>query len=87
MERTLRILSGTAPPAGADCPPPPFETIWSDPGRIADSGGFKAAMDFAEKQLLVDALRTSGGNKTAAANALGMKSSTFRDKLAKHGLL
>ena len=48
--------------------------------------GFRAAMDFAEKQLLVDALRDSGGNKTAAAQALGMKPSTFRDKLAKHGL-
>ena len=32
------------------------------------------------------ALRTAGGNKTAAAAALGMKASTFRDKLAKHGL-
>ena len=29
---------------------------------------------------------TAGGNKTAAAAALGMKPSTFRDKLAKHGL-
>ena len=48
--------------------------------------GFKAAMDFAEKQLLVEALDSSGGNKTAAAQALGMKPSTFRDKLAKHGL-
>ena len=32
------------------------------------------------------ALRAAGGNKTAAAAALGMKPSTFRDKLAKHGL-
>jgi DNA-binding protein Fis len=31
-------------------------------------------------------LRASGGNKTAAAAALGMKPSTFRDKLAKYGL-
>lgn len=49
-------------------------------------GGFQAAIDHAEKQLLQDALRNSGGNKTAAAAALGMKPSTFRDKLAKHGL-
>ena len=35
---------------------------------------------------LQDALRNAGGNKTAAAAALGMKPSTFRDKLAKHGL-
>ena len=49
-------------------------------------GGFQAAMDHAERQLLADALTASGGNKTAAAAALGMKPSTFRDKLAKHGL-
>ncbi len=49
-------------------------------------GGFQAAIDHAERQLLQEALRTSGGNKTAAAAALGMKPSTFRDKLAKHGL-
>ena len=59
----------------------------TDAGRVADSGGFRAAVDFAEKQLLVEALCTSGGNKTAAANSLGMKPSTFRDKLAKHGLV
>ena len=35
---------------------------------------------------LGNALRAAGGNKTAAAAALGMKPSTFRDKLAKHGL-
>ena len=52
----------------------------------AANGGFKAAMEFAEKQLLVSALEASGGNKTAAATSLGMKPSTFRDKLAKHGL-
>ncbi len=50
------------------------------------SGGFKAAMQYAEKQLLVSALEACGGNKTAAATSLGMKHSTFRDKLNKHGL-
>mgnify|MGYP000979494492 CR=1 FL=1 len=48
--------------------------------------GFQAAMDQAERELLENALRASKGNKTAAAAALGMKPSTFRDKLAKHGL-
>jgi DNA-binding NtrC family response regulator len=57
-----------------------------DPNQRLPLGGFQAAIDHAEKQLLQDALRTSGGNKTAAAAALGMKPSTFRDKLAKHGL-
>ena len=47
---------------------------------------FQAAMDQTERELLGNALRAAGGNKTAAAAALGMKPSTFRDKLAKHGL-
>jgi DNA-binding NtrC family response regulator len=50
------------------------------------TGGFRAAMDQAERQLLADALTAAGGNMSAAAEALGMKPSTFRDKLAKHGL-
>jgi DNA-binding protein Fis len=53
---------------------------------LAADGGFKAAMEYAEKQLLVSALEASGGNKTAAAASLGMKPSTFRDKLVKYGL-
>jgi len=59
-------------------------------GRLGQSGlaagGFKAAMDYAEKQLLLNALEACHGNKTAAAQSLGMKPSTFRDRLAKHGL-
>ncbi|MGD0899851.1 MAG: sigma-54 dependent transcriptional regulator [Thermoguttaceae bacterium] len=47
---------------------------------------FQAAMDETERELLERALRLAGGNKTAAAAALGMKPSTFRDRLAKHGL-
>lgn len=57
-----------------------------DPNQRLPLGGFQAAIEHAEKQLLQEALRNSGGNKTAAAAALGMKPSTFRDKLAKHGL-
>ncbi len=54
--------------------------------KAAPAGDFQAAMDQTERELLERALRTAGGNKTAAAAALGMKASTFRDKLAKHGL-
>ena len=50
------------------------------------AGDFQATMDQIERELLENALHTAGGNKTAAAAALGMKPSTFRDKLAKHGL-
>ncbi len=48
--------------------------------------GFHAAVNRTERELLDEALRTCGGNKSAAAASLGMKPSTFRDKLAKHGL-
>ena len=56
----------------------------SGPG--APDASFQEVMDQAERRLLENALRACGGNKTAAAAALGMKPSTFRDKLAKHGL-
>jgi DNA-binding NtrC family response regulator len=49
-------------------------------------GGFHAVMQHAEKQLLISALEACRGNKTAAASSLGMKPSTFRDKLAKHDI-
>ncbi|MEN6449949.1 MAG: sigma-54 dependent transcriptional regulator [Thermoguttaceae bacterium] len=62
------------------------EMAGPDTNQRLPVGGFQAAIEHAEKQLLQDALRNSGGNKTAAAAALGMKPSTFRDKLAKHGL-
>ncbi len=39
-----------------------------------------------EKKLLVEALRASGGNKSRAARRLGLRLSTFRDKLSKHNL-
>ncbi len=50
------------------------------------AGDFHAAMQQTEKQLLEQALLAADGNKTAAATRLGMKPSTFRDKLNKHGL-
>jgi DNA-binding NtrC family response regulator len=65
-------LAGLAAPAPNAKPLPP--------------GDFHATMDQTERELLERALRAAGGNKTAAAAALGMKPSTFRDKLAKHGL-
>jgi DNA-binding NtrC family response regulator len=58
----------------------------TSPRPAMASGGFQAVMDQAERELLENALRVAKGNKTAAAAALRMKPSTFRDKLAKHGL-
>jgi DNA-binding NtrC family response regulator len=65
--------------------PPSPESADASP-RLASSGGFQGIMQHAEKQLLISALEACHGNKTAAASSLGMKPSTFRDKLAKHGL-
>lgn len=56
-----------------------------DPGA-ASAGAFQSAVEATERALLENALRTSGGNKTAAAAALGMKASTFRDKLTRYGM-
>jgi len=55
--------------------------------RPAPSGPFHATIDKTEHELLEAALHAAAGNKSAAAAALGMKLSTFRDKLVKHGLL
>jgi DNA-binding NtrC family response regulator len=69
---TAEVLAGAiGGPEGSQRPP---------------AGDFQATIEHAEKQLLQEAMRNSSGNKTAAAAALGMKPSTFRDKLAKHGL-
>ncbi len=51
------------------------------------SGPFHETIDKTERELLQGALQDAAGNKSAAAAALGMKLSTFRDKLVKHGLV
>ncbi len=54
---------------------------------IADAGGeFHDTILRTERELLARALREAGENRSAAARTLGMKLSTFRDKLTKHGL-
>ncbi|MDP6635076.1 MAG: sigma-54 dependent transcriptional regulator [Phycisphaerae bacterium] len=53
----------------------------------ANGGGdFHDTILRTEQELLAGALREAGGNRSAAARTLGMKLSTFRDKLTKHGL-
>lgn len=56
-----------------------------DPG--SGSGRFDLTVYQTEQELLQEALKEAKGNKSAAARALGMRLSTFRDKLRKHGLL
>lgn len=57
----------------------------SAPGSPQDS--FKSAVERTERELLLQALEEHGGNKTQAAKHLGMKPSTFRDKLIKYDLV
>ncbi|MEA1996833.1 MAG: sigma-54 dependent transcriptional regulator [Gemmatimonadota bacterium] len=47
---------------------------------------FKSTVERTERELLMDALEKGRGNKTRAAGMLGMKPSTFRDKLRKYDL-
>ena len=54
--------------------------------RSLPSNGLQAVVDQTERELFSNALVAASGNKTAAAAALGMKRSTFCDKVAKHGL-
>ncbi len=50
------------------------------------AGPFQVTIEKTERDLLRNALELAGGNKTAAAAALGMRPTTFRDKVTKHGL-
>ena len=61
------------------------EAILADPAPT-QTGPFKDVVMQTERELLERALMHAGGNKSAAARLLGMKFSTFRDKLARHGL-
>jgi DNA-binding NtrC family response regulator len=55
--------------------------------RPVPTGPFHETIGKTERELLDGALQAAGGNKSAAAAALGMKLSTFRDKLVKYGLI
>jgi DNA-binding NtrC family response regulator len=63
-----------------------FYQIRLSDGQPNPETGFKKRVDRFEQELLLGALKATGGNKTAAARMLGMKPSTFRDKLEKLGL-
>ena len=56
-------------------------------GEPPDRGGdFHDTIQRTERELLARALQETEGNRSAAVRTLGMKLSTFRDKLTKHGL-
>ena len=47
---------------------------------------FRDTIEATERDLLAQALGAAEGNQSKAAASLGLKLSTFRDKLAKHGI-
>ncbi|MDY0237127.1 MAG: sigma 54-interacting transcriptional regulator [Gudongella sp.] len=47
----------------------------------------KDTMDKVEKEVLINSLILSKGNKTEAADALGISRTSFYDKIQKHGLM
>ena len=60
------------------------------PGRAGRAGGggldTAVTMDDAEKQMIVQALETNGGNRTKAAEQLGISRRTLHRKLNEYGL-
>jgi len=64
-----------------------FDNLAGQPGSgPAPAGGFRSAVERTERELLSRALTSYPENKTRAARSIGMKPSTFRDKLRKYGL-
>ncbi|MEZ4320017.1 MAG: sigma-54 dependent transcriptional regulator [Myxococcota bacterium] len=55
-------------------------------GHVEVSGGLRARVDAYERALIQAALRETGGNKSAAAERLGIGRVTLYEKLEKHGL-
>jgi two-component system response regulator PilR (NtrC family) len=80
LERAFLLGNGRITP---DLLTPEMEVAHE--GLTADSR-FNIAVHQTEQELLHQALKEANGNKSAAARALGMKLSTFRDKLKKHSL-
>lgn len=56
------------------------------PSRIASKGTLDATLDAIERDMLVDALKASRGNKAKAARALGLTERLMGLRVAKHGL-
>jgi two-component system response regulator HydG len=61
-------------------------SLLDDGPAMAPEGTLKARLDEVERALIVEALQAAGGNKAAAARALGIGRVTLYEKLARHGL-
>ena len=82
VERALCVARGGRIEAG-DLPP----EVRGDGGAAARSGGFDAEVREKERNLLIGALKSSGGSQKDAARGLGLTYDRFRHLLRKHGLV
>jgi len=57
-----------------------------DGDGVEEDGLFRRLVTATERTLLAEALARTGGNQAQAARLLGMQRSSFRKKLAQHGL-
>jgi DNA-binding NtrC family response regulator len=81
LSRASLVGGGTVSSASLSADLTPRREITADQG-----GEFHDTIQRTERELLAHALEEASGNRSAAARTLGMKLSTFRDKLTKHGL-
>ncbi len=65
--------------------PPPVEVL--EATAVPDDASHHDVMDVIEKRRIVAALRSAGGNRTRAAESLGIPRTTLTNKLRRHGLL
>jgi Nif-specific regulatory protein len=64
--------------------PPSVQTAHGPAGAGAE--GLQAALDNLEREMILEALRASGGNKAAAARALGVTERVMGLRVEKHGI-
>jgi DNA-binding NtrC family response regulator len=84
-----RILLGLGDRTEVRCQDLPSEVrcgAAESPADAAQHLTFKKTIETNERSLLIEALDKAAGIQSRAAASLGMKLSTFRDKLAKHGI-
>jgi DNA-binding NtrC family response regulator len=81
LGRASLLGDGTVTAAAISADLTPQQQVTANGG-----GDFHDTIQRTEQELLARALQEAGGNRSAAARSLGMKLSTFRDKLTKHGL-
>jgi DNA-binding NtrC family response regulator len=81
LEHTVERLIALSPEGALDLDLLPGEAVVA-PAEL----DLKSRVDAYERGLVVEALRTAGGNRSEAARRLGIARVTLYEKLQKHGL-